>query len=233
MEKWPAVNPTQDLKKQLLQLAIDADVVLDLHCDTNAVMHLYALTPQAPMAMLLGSALGARAVLLASESGDSPFDEACTRPWLQLQSLLPEFPIDLACFGSTIELRGETDTDHALAFQDAKGLCDFLTHCGLLAGPKSTLPPSQCEATPLAGSEPIAAPGAGVVVFHRTPGDIVASGDLIADLVDAATGTITPIKCQSDGVLYAMCSARWATPGKCLAKIAGTSLLRTGKLLGP
>ena len=227
------LNPTQDLKKQLLQLAIDADVVLDLHCDTDAVMHVYALTPQAPDAMALGAALGARAVLLASESGDSPFDEACTRPWLQLQSLLPQFPLALACFGATIELRGETDTDHGLAAQDATGLCAFLTHCGMLTGPRPDLPPALCRATPLAGSEPVTAPGAGVVVFHRKPGDVVATGDVIADLVDAATGAITPVTCQSAGVLYARGSARWATPGKRLAKIAGTSLVRTGKLLSP
>jgi predicted deacylase len=231
--KLPALTPTQDLKKQLLRLAIDADVVLDLHCDTDAVMHVYALTPQAPMALALGAALGARAVLLASESGDSPFDEACTRPWLQLQNLLPEFPLALACFGSTVELRGETDTSHALAMQDAKGLCDFLAHCGMLSGSQPTLPPSLCDATPLAGSEPITAPGAGVVVFHRQPGDVVEHGDLIADLVDATTGAITPVLCQSSGVLYARGSARWATPGKRLAKIAGTSLVRTGKLLSP
>ena len=228
-----ALNPTQDLKKQLLRLAIDADVVLDLHCDTDAVMHVYALTPQAPMALALGAALGARAVLLASESGDSPFDEACSRPWLQLQSLLPQFPLALACFGATIELRGEADTDHVLAAQDANALCAFLRHYGMLAGTRPDQPPALCEATPLAGSEPIASPGAGVVVFHCKPGDVVAPGDVIADLVDAATGAITPVTCQSAGVLYARGSARWATLGKRLAKIAGTSLVRTGKLLSP
>ena len=32
--------------------------------------------------------------------------------------------------------------------------------------------------------------------------------------------------------LYARVSTRWATPGMRLAKIAGTTLARTGKLLG-
>ena len=228
-----AQNATQDLKNKLLHLAIDADIVLDLHCDSDAVMHVYGLTPQATMVEALGAALGARAVLLATESGDSPFDEACTRPWLQLQQLFPDFPIALACFGATIELRGEADTRHDLALQDANGLCTFLAQYGALSQLNTPMPEPQCAPTPLSGSEPITAPCAGVVVFHSQPGDSVTAGDLIADLVDAATGQLTPVYCKSAGVLYARAGSRWASPGKRLAKIAGTSLARTGKLLSP
>lgn len=233
VESLVAVNTTQDLKNTLLRLAVDADIVLDLHCDTDAVMHLYALTPQASIAEELGAALGARAILLATESGDAPFDEACSRPWLQLQQMLPEFPIELACFGATVELRGETDTHHALAEQDARGLCDFLARRGVLQARGVPALAALCMPTPLSGSEPVAAPHAGVVVFHRAPGDQVHAGDLIADLVNALTGEVTPLHCKSGGLLYARCGSRWAAPGKRLAKIAGTSLARTGKLLSP
>lgn len=226
-------NPTQDLKIKLLGMAVDADVVLDLHCDTDAVMHVYALTPQAAIAEQLGAAMGARALLLATESGDSPFDEACTRPWFELQKLLPEYPIDLACFGATVELRGEADTSHLLAEQDAQGLCVFLAQRGVLNGTAEPLRSPQCVPTPLSGSEPITAPHAGVVVFHRTPGERVVAGDVIADVVDALSGNVTQLRCKSDGLLYARCGSRWAVPGKRLAKIAGTSLARTGKLLSP
>jgi len=227
-----ANNTVQDLKNTLLQLAVDADIVLDLHCDTDAVMHVYALTPQAELAEQLGAALGAQAVLLATESGGTPFDEACSRPWLVMQEMFPEFPVELACFGATVELRGEADTSHVLAKKDALALCDFLSSQGVLRQ-SSTIPSPLCSATPLSGSEPITAPHAGVVVFHCTPGDVVVAGDLIADLVDAATGAITPLVCKSGGVLYGRCGQRWAQPGKRLAKIAGTSLARTGKLLSP
>ena len=89
-----------------------------------------------------------------------------------------------------------------------------------------------CQPTPLAASEPLTAPQAGVVVFHRKPGDHVAAGDLIADLVDADSGAILPLHAQSAGVLYARVSKRWAAPGDRLAKIAGSTLKRTGNLLG-
>lgn len=224
-------SPAADLKNRLLQLALDAHIVLDLHCDSDAVVHLYALTPQGADATELGARLGARAVLLATESGDSPFDEACTRPWLQLQQLFPDTPLPLGCFASTVELRGEADTRHELADADANGIVEFLRSRGVLAGVPAPLPEAACQATPLSGSEPILAPHAGAVVFRCAPGEVISAGTVVADVVDLDTGLVTPVPALSAGVLYARSSTRWATPGKRLAKVAGTTLARTGKLL--
>ena len=226
-----ASHPAQDLKNKLVQLAIDSDVVLDLHCDSQAVMHLYGLTPQADLCAELGALLGARAVLLATESGDSPFDEACSSPWLKVQQQFAPHPVPLACFCATVELRGEADTDHALARQDATAIIEFLRRRGIVAGSAQPLPDALCQPTPLAGSEPITAPRAGVVVFHLEPGAWVPAGTVVADVVDIDSGEVIPIRSESAGVLYARIATRWATPGKRLAKIAGTSLARTGKLL--
>jgi uncharacterized protein len=226
-----ATDPVVDLKNRLLQLAADCDIVLDLHCDAQAVAHLYALTPQADWAAELGALLGAHAVLLATESGDQPFDEACSRPWLQLQERFPDHPLPLGCFSTTVELRGEADTDHHVARQDALALVEFLRRRGLIAGTPAALPAALCQPTPLAASEPITAPSAGVVVFHVAPGAQVQAGDVVADVVDVDTGAVLPLRAQSSGVLYARVATRWVTPGKRLAKIAGTTLVRTGKLL--
>jgi uncharacterized protein len=232
-----ALTPAQDLKRRLLQTAIDADIVIDMHCDSDAVLHLYGLTPHAALAQELGAQLGARAVLLATESGDSPFDEACSRPWLDLQRMMePTLGADavpLACFSATVELRGEADVSHALARQDAAGLMAFLQLRGLVQGTPAQSKQALCEPTPLTGSEPITAPSAGVIVFHRQAGERVNAGDAIADIVNPDSGEITTLRCKSGGLLYARCSTRWAAAGKRLAKIAGTSLARTGKLLSP
>jgi len=225
--------PVQDLKHKLVRLAIDSDVVLDMHCDSDAVMHLYALTPHADLATELGALLGAQAVLLASESGDSPFDEACSRPWLQLQERFPTLPIPPACFSTTLELRGDADTSHGLAAQDADAIVEFLRRRGIVGGAPAPLPAALCQPTPLAGSEPITAASAGVVVFHVAPGQRLEAGTLVADVVDVDSGAVTPVRTVSAGLLYARVSTRWAWPGKRLAKVAGTSLARSGKLLSP
>jgi uncharacterized protein len=226
-----AIDTAQDLKNKLLTLAIDADVVLDLHCDGEAAMHLYGLTPQADLCIELGALLGARAVLLATESGDSPFDESCSRPWLALQQAHPGVPLPLACFSTTVELRGQADTSHDLAQKDAAALIEFLRRVGTVAGTPKPLHRARCEATPLAGSEPIVAPRAGVLVFHAAMGTAVEAGALIADLVDVQTGEVLPMRCQTAGVFYARIATRWATAGQRVAKVAGSTLLRTGKLL--
>ncbi len=226
-----SLQTAQDLKHKLVGLAIDSDIVFDLHCDNQAVMHLYALTPHADLAGEFGALLGAQAVLLATESGDSPFDEACSRPWLLLAERFAPLPVPPACFSVTVELRGEADTSHALAQQDAQAIVEFLRRRGVVGGTPAPLPLPKCQTTPLAGSEPLTAPCAGVVVFHRDPGDHILAGELVADVVDIDTGTVHPLRAQSSGVLYARTATRWATPGKRLCKIAGTALARTGKLL--
>jgi uncharacterized protein len=195
-------------------------------------VHLYGLTPQAHTLAQLGAQLGTQAVLLATESGDSPFDEACSRPWLDLQKQFGAEAVPLACLSTTVELRGEADVSHALAEQDAQALIGFLQKQGFIQGATPSKA-ALCEPTPLSGSEPITAPSAGVIVFHRQSGDRVQAGDAIADIVNPDTGAITTLRCASSGVMYARCSTRWAHAGKRLAKIAGTSLARTGKLLSP
>lgn len=230
----PAANPTQDLKRRLLQLAVDADFVLDLHCDAEAVVHLYALTPQRETAVELGALLGARAILLADESGDGPFDEACSRPWAQLRQRIGDrYPLPLACFATTVELRGQADVQARMAEDDAQGLVEFLRRRGVIAGTPLPLPAPKCEPTPLAGSEPIEAPAAGVVVFRAPVGECVQAGQPIADLVDVGGGRTLTLVAKSSGVLYARAATRWAAPGQRLAKIAGTTIVRTGKLLSP
>ena len=73
---WRPATDAETLKKTLMTLAIDADIVLDLHCDNEAVLHIYAGTPLADAIAPLSAILGAHAVLLALQAGGEPFDEA-------------------------------------------------------------------------------------------------------------------------------------------------------------
>jgi hypothetical protein len=229
----PALTPAEHLKRTLLELAIGADVVLDLHCDSEAVMHLYTLTPQAEDFAPLAALLGCEAVLLATESGDEPFDEACSTPWLRLSERFPDRPIPLACLATTVELRGQADVSHAMAAADAEALIGFMTIRGALEGPAPEVPPARCEPTPLAGSMPLTAPAAGIVVYRRDVGERVAAGDVVAEIVCPLTGAVTPVPAETDGVLFARAATRFAAAGKRLGKVAGRDATRAGKLLSP
>ncbi|MDU7373373.1 MAG: succinylglutamate desuccinylase/aspartoacylase family protein, partial [Klebsiella michiganensis] len=80
----PAVSEAQALRHHLLSLACDADLVLDLHCDDQAILHLYADPAWQREAKVLAAFLGIGAVLLSQESGGNSFDEACGLPWQRL-----------------------------------------------------------------------------------------------------------------------------------------------------
>ncbi len=227
----PAVTATEHLKRALLVNAIDCDVVLDLHCDSQAVVHLYALTVHEALAAELAADLQAQALLLAMESGDAPFDEACSRPWVQLQQRFAGHPIPAACFACTVELRGEADVHWARAEADAEALLAFLGRRGLVDGAWPPPAAPSCEPTPLAGSEPIVAPRAGVLVFDAEPGERLRAGDRVATLLCPLTGTRTPLCTPAGGVLYARIATRWAAAGQRVAKVAGRTATRSGKLL--
>ena len=223
----------QSLRKTLMGLSCDADIVLDLHCDAQAVMHLYTETPCWPDCEPLARCLGARLTLLAKDSGDNPFDEACSQVWWQwAERFEGRFPIPQACLAVTVELRGSADVEHGLASSDADNLLAFLAFRGLIKGPLAPLPPALGDARPLAGCMPIKAPSAGLLTFLRQPGETVAEGDVIAHVICPISASVTELKSPVDGLLFARESTRFASAGMKVAKVAGRQALRTGKLLG-
>lgn len=232
LDGWQTTGELESLRKTLLALACDADIVLDLHCDTEAVVHLYTGTPLWPRVEPLARYLGAHATLLATESGDNPFDEACSQTWWQLaEHFGPAHPIALGCVAVTVELRGLADVNHDLAAQDAEAILHYLAEQGLLHLDPPPLPELIAPATPLAGSESLCAPISGIVVFLRAPGDHIRAGDEIAEIIDPLTTETVRLKSSVDGILYARDHQRYALAGARLAKVAGAVPIRTGKLL--
>lgn len=233
LTRWEVCNDADTLKKILLTLAIDADVVLDLHCDNEAVIHMYTGTPLADRAMPLARLLGSHALLLALEGGGEPFDEACSRLWWDLADHFNgRYPIpQTGCLATTVELRGEMDVHYALAEQDARALIGFLTIEGAIEGAAPELPAALCAPTPLEGVQPISAPHNGILVFLRKLGEQVKAGDHIVDLVNPITGQTTPLKARQDGVLFASTAHRHVLRGMAVCKIAGATAYRSGNLL--
>lgn len=232
LQQWQPANETEFLKKTLQTLSIDADIVLDLHCDNQAVMHLYTGTPLTDAAMPLAAYLGAQAVLISTLSGDDPFDETCSRHWWELpEHFDADIPIPSACLSITVELRGETEVSHDLAQKDSAAIIAFLQQAGHIGGEVPTPPKGLCNATPLEGVEPIVAQHAGILVFTKALGDKVEAGESIGDLVDPLSGEVTPLLASVSGVLFARVARRYAQSGMRVAKIAGSEAFRTGNLL--
>ncbi|MFZ1643816.1 MAG: succinylglutamate desuccinylase/aspartoacylase family protein [Candidatus Contendobacter sp.] len=233
------VRETDALKRTLLGLAIDADFVFDLHCDGEALLHLYASQWQRDDAVELGADLGAAAVLLEEEPGGNPFDEACASPWWKLRAALaPEGPTPLACFATTVELRGQVDVNDENAAADAAALLRFLQRRGVIAGEPGPLSEPCCEPTPLDGVDVLTAPTAGVLIYRKPLGGLVAAGEVVAELVDPLGEPLgaarTPIRSAASGLLFARMTERLTRPGQKFCKVAGREPLsyrQAGKLL--
>jgi uncharacterized protein len=216
----------------LLGMAIDADVMLDLHCDNEAVLHLYTGTPLAEDVKPLAALMQAHAVLLATESGGEPFDEACSRVWWELAAHFgAATPIPMGCIGVTVELRGENDVRYHLAEQDARALLQYLARLGIVEIEHDPLPAPLCAPTPLEGVEPLHAPQSGVLVFLKNLGDRVAAGDAVAEIVNPVSGKTVQVKAGQDGILFAGTAHRHLLKGMHVCKIAGREAYRTGNLL--
>jgi predicted deacylase len=229
---WTPTTSGGLLKKTLLSMAIDADIMLDLHCDNEAVLHMYAGEPLAEAVQPLAALMGAHALLLARESGGEPFDEACSRLWWDLaEHFGPEVAIPPAGVAITVELRGENDVHYELAKPDAQALLQYLAHAGVLDLRIEPLPEPLCAPTPLEGVEPLSAPHSGVLVFLKKLGDKVEAGEAVAEIVNPVTGQVTAVRPKHAGVFFASTAHRHLLRGMHICKIAGASAFREGDLL--
>ena len=227
------------LRKALIGLSIDADMVFDLHCDMEAEMHLYASTRHREQVAELGRDLATTVVLLEQTPGGNPFDEANSGLWWKLRDKIEgDYPFPDACFSVTVEHRGRADVSDDLAAADARALFAHLQRQGVVAGDPGPLPDALCEPTPLEGCDVIHAPAAGIIAYHKKLGDYVEEGDLVADLIDLMARdpgqARTPIISRTSGRIFSLLIENLVRPGTVICKIAGAHSLdhrQNGNLL--
>ncbi len=237
LNNWQPTTELQSLRRTLLQLSHDADYVLDLHCDCEGVLHFYTEETCWSKMDTLAYFLGAQTILLAKSSGNRPFDECLSGAWWQLSDRLKakgiDVPLPQGCCSTTVELRGELDVRHDLAQTDAQAIANWMRLLGILTDrPAPANPSPSCAATPLAGSETLHAPAAGMVVFAAEPGQTLAVGDLVVEVINPIANQVHRVTAGVAGVFYARIRDRYITAGGELGKIAGAVAFRSGELLG-
>jgi uncharacterized protein len=213
----------------LLGWSIDADHVLDLHCDHQAVMHLYASPARPADTSLLCRCTGAKLALIQDVSGGHAFDEAHTVPWLRLRQRFGD-RVPEGCFSATLEYRGQFDVSDALAAGDAAGLMAYLVGVGAVLGDAAPLHPDAPH-LPLGGAGEVFAPQGGVVTWDARPGDPVAEGQVLGHVTDPMTRVRLPIRASNAGLLFRLELWRSCLRGQSLAHVAGKTVLHDGDLL--
>lgn len=223
----------ESLQHALLDLSLDSDVVIDLHCSLEATLHLYTSDAAWPQFEPLARYLGAEASLIATDSGGGAFDEAHSLPWWTLQQQAGEAtPLPPGTIAATIECRGQRDVCYETAARDAEAIVEFLRARGALRGVAQPLPALVREPTPLSGSEQFYAPASGILVHRAAPGDRIRPGDPLFDIVDPLTDEALTVHSHTEGILYMRRAIRFVTAGAPLGRVTGTRPIRTGVLLG-
>ena len=228
LDQMQPLNELQTLRVEVMKLSIDADVVLDLHCDLEAVLHLFISRRDWPgRAQALAADLGAEATLV-----NDPYPQALTFSgangalWARLAEAFADAYIPQACLSATVEYRGQHDVNHALGADDAARLLRFLQRCGAVAGRPGKLPPLKAEATPMAGMDVGYCPCTGILVYRVAKGTRVRRGQVICEIIDPSdergAAARTPMAAGSDGLLFARrLDGTLAWPGKTAFRIAG------------
>ena len=217
------------LKRQLIHMALGADLVIDLHCDDESLQYAYIDSAFWPEASDLAAALDMQAVLL-SDGESSAFEEAVSYAWKyevpgEKKQRLP------GKLSVTVELRGTRDVYPEMARRDAEGLWNFLASRGIVRDDTVRLDAFSGPAVPLDNVEMIRTPAAGTVLFHRNIGERVEKGDLLATIITApgmADGTLDVFAPQA-GLIVTRVSDRLVRRGADLMKIgcdAPSSVLR-------
>jgi uncharacterized protein len=230
-----AMKPTtelQALRVEVMKLAVDADIVLDLHCDAEAALHLFISRRDWPgPAQALAADIGAEATLYNEPYPTSlTFSGVNSALWARLAERFPTASIPQACFSATIEYRGQHDVNHELGAADARNLYRFLTRQKIISGRPGPLPRLKARATPMGGMDVGYAPRTGMCVYHLPRGAKVRKGDAVCEVIDPADArgpkARTQIHARTDGILFSRkLDGRLAWPGAVLFRIAGAEPL--------
>lgn len=223
------VTASQKLRLHVLKSAHDADIMLDLHCDDESLMHIFTSPDLMPGLQDLADRMGVAATLTAEDSGGGSFDEVLPNLYRKAQRANPDLPIPIAAETATLEYRGQADTHDALGQHDAQGLFDFFAGRDLIDMPATPLQKAAPGPTPFEATEVLRAEKPGLLAYRLDLGDRVRAGDVVADLIamDGPEAFIarTPIRAGTDGFILSRASAKFAVAGSAVAKIVGTAIL--------
>ena len=230
-----AMKPTselQTLRVEIMKLSIDADLVLDLHCDQDAVLHLFISRRDCGgPAEALAADLGAEATLY-----NDPWPEALTFSgvngalWARLADKYPDAAIPQACQSATVEYRGQHDVTHEIGDSDARNLFRHMVRRGVIAGRAGKLPELKAEPMPMAGMDVGYSPATGILTYLVPKGAWVRKGTAVCEVIDPSDARGPKARKQllsrTDGILFSgKQNGRLAWPGAVLYRIAGPKVL--------
>ena len=215
----------QHMQLTLQRLAIDADVIIDLHCDDEADAYLMARPAQWPEAREIAADVGVSWLQESGVPGASGlcFDESCIAPWDALREAMGEANIPFGCLAVCFEMRGVNAVDDTINRRDAAGLFQYLVRRGIVTG---TVGPANIERVQVVPAyEYVNAPKGGLAVHAVPLGTRVKPGDVLAELVDPTEPdpklANIPLRTTVSGTLISRSLTSQVSRGDFIAMIVG------------
>ena len=226
----------QQLRLLVLRSAATADIILDLHCDDESLMHIFTSPELMPGLQDLADWMGVAATLTAEDSGGGSFDEVLPSFYRKARLANPGYPVPNGAEAATLEYRGRADSFDNLGELDAGGLFNFFAGRGLIAADTPTPTPSPAP-VPFEATEVLRVDAPGLLAYRVQLGEHVTKGQPVADLIamDGPQAFLarTPVLAGTDGFVLSRVTAKFVKCGTAIAKIVGTRPLpsRTGGYL--
>lgn len=231
LAQWSVELEADYLRKTLFNLALDADYVLDCHCDAQACLHLFANYYHENLAKKLSAFLGAKVLLLEESTGVIAFDEALAGIWWKLGQALDCPEINDAVFATTLEYRGERDV-FVESPADAENLIQFFTHIEVIAGEKALPKYDEAFSVSLNSVARINAQQSGLVEYLIQTGERVEKNQALCRIHNMTDLSASPKTyfAPCAGIIYALGRNHFTKSGHVLVQIAGENYSGTGTL---
>jgi predicted deacylase len=202
------------LKARLLSLALKADIVLDLHCDDEGPVYIYAPEPLLEGARVLSAALEAVSILTYKAGSGTSFEETVYLHWCEAEGGTP-----VGKFVSTVEFRGVMDVSQSFGETDAANLYVYLVAIGAIRDD----PPRFKSNDPLVSDEALAelipTPVSGAVLYCVDVCERVSAGQCVARIVGEAGTPHHEILAPADGFVMTRRERRFLRKGDDVLKI--------------
>jgi predicted deacylase len=196
-----------DFALPIQRMAVDADLVLDLHTGDRAPRYLYS--PEGAVAA--ARAFGFPFVLEVPARFGGALDEASFVPWQDLSDAfrrLGRNDVPRLVDGFTVELGSMNSFSLEAGREDARRVASALRHYGILDG-EPDAPPARITACSVGDYRSLHAPVGGLVDLAVPPGTAVKAGDVVVRIVDPsrcrtlpprAADAIVEVRAPEDGV---------------------------------
>jgi hypothetical protein len=212
-EKLTGRPAAERLKATLLALAVEADVVLDLHCDDEGPVYLYVAERQLDEGRRLARAMQATVILTDASDDPISFDLAVGVRWAA------ESHDSAARFAATIELRGMMDVTPAFAERDADGLYRYLVDIGTVIDELPAIFPVEPITGDVDAAQLISTPVPGALLYDVDIGDWVTQGQRLAVVLSEPGTMHHEIRSPFDGQVMTRRDRRLARRGDDVIKV--------------